>query len=96
MKKNVKLFNNDITEKEFKLRIFVESDIFNNCKTRESFKKTTNDLMQNINNFLTAFSLPKIDKSNDLQESFKEIEKSLRNTVKEGKQFCDEIYHMED
>lgn len=90
------LLNYDAMEKEYKLRIYIGSEIFDNCKTRESFLSSTKILFAKMNTFSSAYSLPKSDISAELQKAYREIEESLKFTVNEGKRFCDEIYHIEE
>jgi hypothetical protein len=90
---NITIFNNQVTENEFKLRLYVESDIFINCTTRLDFLTSINDLVPKINDFLKVFEIPEPDKRKELAQKFSEIEKCTKKIIENGKKFCDEIYN---
>lgn len=86
--------NNAVSESQLKLRLYVESNIFENCKTRKEFLKSIDNLIPKINDFLNTYALPKKDKSKELMLTFKQIETSIKDTIEKGKKFCDEIYYV--
>ena len=90
---NINIFNNQVTENEFKLRLYVESDIFINCTTRLDFLTSINDLVPKMNDFLKVFEIPEPDKRKELAQKFSEIEKCTKKIIENGKKFCDEIYN---
>lgn len=90
----IESLNNDVSEKHFALRVYAESEIFKNCKTRVPFLNSIKRLIPKLNAFLSVYRLPKEDKRAELQKAFNDIEKSIKTIVNEGKRFCDEIYRI--
>lgn len=90
---NISIFNHQVTESEFKLRLYVESDIFLDCSTRNIFLNSVSQLVPKINDFLNVYNKSEADKSTELAQKFSEIEKSTKNIIENGKKFCDEIYN---
>ncbi|WP_405223822.1 hypothetical protein [Dokdonia sp. Asnod1-B02] len=90
----ISVLNNNVSEQQLKLRLYIESSIFENCETRKPFLKSIENLIPKINDFLDVYALPKYDKSKELMSSFVDIENSIKDTIEKGKQFCDEIYYL--
>lgn len=90
----IEYHNNIVSESQFKLRLFIENDVFRICESREDFLQSINNLLPTINNFLNVYAIKKIDKSRELMDTFQEIENSIKNLVENGKRFCDEVYYL--
>ena len=90
----ISTYNNLITEEQYKLRLYVESNIFNNCVNRNQFLESINQIIPEINNVLDIYNLPEADKTENLRIAFTNIENHIKNIIQNGKKFCDEIYNL--
>ncbi|CAN1553987.1 hypothetical protein MCETHM1_02298 [Flavobacteriaceae bacterium] len=90
----ISTYNNLITEEQYKLRLYVESNIFNNCINRDSFLESINHIIPEINNVLDIYKAPAADNTEILRIAFTKIEDHIKNVIQNGKKFCDEIYNL--
>lgn len=84
--------NELIFKNHFHLRIFIESELFKNCETREEFNNGCYKIIDSMNNFLKL--LNGYSEMNQIEKGYRDFEIELKKMIKIGKKFSDEIYKI--
>jgi hypothetical protein len=89
---NLEELNKEIFKKQFSLRVYAESELFNSCESREKYLESSHLIVSKLNAYLKNLD----GKSNmtEITNTYKSFENELKNFIEIGKKFSDEIYKI--
>ncbi|MDD2986969.1 hypothetical protein [Flavobacterium sp.] len=87
--------NRQIFRDQLALKLFAESNLFINCRTREEVIKQSSRIIDSMNSFLSQSDgeLPE-NKSSLMKEKYIEFENEMKTFIEVAKKFSDEIYNI--
>ena len=89
---NLEELMKEIFKKQFSLRVYAESELFNSCGSRKKYIESSHSIVSKLNDYLGN-----LNGKSDMKEitiTYLEFENELKSFIEIGKNFSDEIYKI--